>query len=268
MFNFLKKRVILELPTEKIVRYRIVQINSRNIKWYISDLEVKNNVARYRISNKVTNDSRVYSTSFGTGDGIIENMEKRILQKRVWAAVNFYINELPQCTLKWNIKKYYVSIKRYTLEINANFMNFINFIPVFRIDDIRNFGLPENEDVNDLDIIKKKIAITEEKLDKIFVENLIKENRYLENLDKITEEELQQEKKQKERIVKSKLINDYSVRKKKKKKGLFLRFLGYKKKESPAKKLEDEIKKENTELKKILEDYKEIDEMSKINLGK
>lgn len=267
MFNlFRKKEDIGSLTSsgEKIVRMRISQINSRNISWYVSDLEIKDNVVKYRVSNKITNEGKKYSASFINGDNIIENIEKRILQKRVERAVNEYIEELPKTDGKnWNIKKYYINFQRYTLEIKANFTRFINFVPIYRKLDIRNFKLAEKTEENDYLIIKDTININVSKINKIFIEELKKEGTYLEKLENETVEEMIKEQKNKEQILKTKSINDYVKKEKYHKRKAVLKFFGFGKKEKVK-----EVKKEEVSREEIENIQEEIDKMAEVHLEK
>lgn len=270
MFNFLKKEK--NIISEKVIRRRIVELNSRDTGILVSGLEISKTV-KYRLSIAGTNNFVVKEIKkFSITDDIIFSIERDILRERIKKAANIVFATIPKIgekvidgeTLYWKIEKIEIQFKDSSFKIFAKFSRFDEEIELRRIENIFKFGFSENVTENDIKIFEENAKLSYDNINRKFTRQIELRNRKLKKLSEVKEE------KPKEKIIQKETLNDFSLKKETKpKKKLFL-FFSKKKKEKEKKKEIPEKKEKDSldeELEKSFDEIMELypKELDKLN---
>lgn len=270
MISFLKKDK--SIISEKIIRKRIAELNAGKTGILVSGF-VLGETAKYRISSEGNNISVLKELKkFKTNDDIIFSIERNMQRERIRHAAEIVFGTMEKTgekiidgeTVYWKIEHMSLKFSGESCIILAHFSRFDNPVEVWKIEDVSKFGF-NSDPSKDIKVFEEKTKMTSENLNRKFVRELELEKRRIKKLGEVKEEK---PKEKEEKILKPKMVNDFSSKSEEKQKETFFsKFFGKNKekarKEVPKK--DDGVSKEDIEksFDEIMELYpKELDRIN------
>lgn len=270
MISFFKKDK--SIISEKIIRKRIAELNARKTGILVSSF-ILGETAKYRISSEGNNSSVLKEVKrFKTNDDIVLSIERDMQRERIRQAAEIVFGTMEKTgekiidgeTVYWKIEHMSLKFSGKSCIILAHFSRFDNPVEIWRIEDVNKFGFT-SESSKDIKIFEEKTKMTSENLNRKFVKELELEKRRIKKLGEIKDEK---PKEQEEKILKPKMVNDFSSKSEEKRKETFFPKLFRKNKEKAKKevpKKDDTVTKEDIEksFDEIMELYpKELDRIN------
>lgn len=271
MFDFLKKEK--KVVSEKVLRRRITELNSRDTGILVSGLDVKETI-KYRLS--VAGSNRYITKEikkFNNTEDIMTIIERDILRERIKKAAFSVFSSLQKTgekvidgeTLYWKIENVEMKFENFSYKILAKFSKFDEPVELRKVENIFEIGFPENGTENDIKIFEENAKLSYDNINRKFTRQIELRSRKLKKLSEVKEEST------KEKFIQKKTINDFSIKEEKKDKKSFLDFLKtkktqkIKKDEKAPEKIETEDKDDELEksFQEIMELYpKELDKLN------
>ena len=270
MISFFKKDK--SIISEKVIRKRIAELNAGKTGILVSSF-VLGETAKYRISSEGNNSSVLKELKkFKTNDDIIFSIERDMQRERIRHAAEIVFGTMEKTgekiidgeTVYWKIEHMSLKFSGKSCIILAHFSRFDNPVEVWKIEDVGRFGF-NSDPSKDIKVFEEKTKMTSENLNRKFVRELELEKRRIKKLGEVKEEK---PKEKEEKILKPKMVNDFSSKSEEKQKETFFsKILGKNKekakKEAPKK--DDGVSKEDIEksFDEIMELYpKELDRIN------
>ena len=269
MINLFKKD--RNIISEKVIRKRISELNALNTGILVSGF-VLGETAKYRISSERNKSSSLKEIKkFQTNDDILFSIEREVQRERFRRAAEVVFASMDKTgekiingeTFYWKIEQMSLKFSGRSCSVLAHFSRFDNPVEIRKIEDINKFGFDENP-TNDIKIFEEKAKINSENLNRKFARELELEKRKLKKMADVKDEKPKEEK-----ILKPKMVNDFSNNiEEKPKENFFSKLLGKgkeKTKKETAPKKDDGVSKEDIEksFDEIMELYpKELDRIN------
>lgn len=269
MINLFKKD--RNIISEKVIRKRISELNALNTGILVSGF-VLGETAKYRISSERNKSSSLKEIKkFQTNDDILFSIEREVQRERFRRAAEVVFASMDKTgekiingeTFYWKIEQMSLKFSGKSCSVLAHFSRFDNPVEIRKIEDINKFGFDENP-TNDIKIFEEKAKINSENLNRKFARELELEKRKLKKMADVKDEKPKEEK-----ILKPKMVNDFSNNvEEKPKENFFSKLLGKNKekvKKETASKKDDGVSKEDIEksFDEIMELYpKELDRIN------
>lgn len=271
MFDFLKKEK--KVVSEKVLRRRITELNSRDTGILVSGLDVKETI-KYRLS--VAGSNRYITKEikkFNNTEDIMTIIERDILRERIKKAAFSVFSSLQKTgekvidgeTLYWKIENVEMKFENFSYKILAKFSKFDEPVELREVENIFEIGFPENGTENDIKIFEENAKLSYDNINRKFTRQIELRSRKLKKLSEVKEEST------KEKFIQKKNINDFSIKEEKKDKKSFLDFLKTKKTQKTKKdeKVPEktEIEDKDDELEKSFQEIMELypKELDKLN---
>ena len=258
--------------SEKIIRKRIAELNARKTGILVSSF-ILGETAKYRISSEGNNSSVLKEVKrFKTNDDIVLSVERDMQRERIRQAAEIVFGTMEKTgekiidgeTVYWKIEHMSLKFSGKSCIILAHFSRFDSPVEIWRIEDVNKFGFT-SESSKDIKIFEEKTKMNSENLNRKFVKELELEKKRIKKLEKVEDEK---PKEQEEKILKPKMVNDFSSKSEEKRKETFFSKLFRKNKEKAKKevpKKDDTVSKEDIEksFDEIMELYpKELDRIN------
>lgn len=270
MISFFKKDK--SIISEKVIRKRIAELNAGKTGILVSSF-VLGETAKYRISSEGNNSSVLKELKkFKTNDDIIFSIERDMQRERIRHAAEIVFGTMEKTgekiidgeTVYWKIEHMSLKFSGKSCIILAHFSRFDNPVEVWKIEDVGRFGF-NSDPSKDIKVFEEKTKMTSENLNRKFVRELELEKRRIKKLGEVKEEK---PKEKEEKILKPKMVNDFSSKSEEKQKETFFSKIFGKNKEKAKKeapKKDDGVSKEDIEksFDEIMELYpKELDRIN------
>ena len=270
MISFFKKDK--SIISEKVIRKRIAELNAGKTGILVSSF-VLGETAKYRISSDGNNSSVLKELKkFKTNDDIIFSIERDMQRERIRHAAEIVFGTMEKTgekiidgeTVYWKIEHMSLKFSGKSCIILAHFSRFDNPVEVWKIEDVGRFGF-NSDPSKDIKVFEEKTKMTSENLNRKFVRELELEKRRIKKLGEVKEEK---PKEKEEKILKPKMVNDFSSKSEEKQKETFFSKIFGKNKEKAKKeapKKDDGVSKEDIEksFDEIMELYpKELDRIN------
>ena len=269
MINLFKKD--RNIISEKVIRKRISELNALNTGILVSGF-VLGETAKYRISSERNKSSSLKEIKkFQTNDDILFSIEREVQRERFRRAAEVVFASMDKTgekiingeTFYWKIEQMSLKFSGKSCSVLAHFSRFDNPVEIRKIEDINKFGFDENP-TNDIKIFEEKAKINSENLNRKFARERELEKRKLRKMADVKDEKPKEEK-----ILKPKMVNDFSNNvEEKPKENFFSKLLGKgkeKTKKETAPKKDDGVSKEDIEksFDEIMDLYpKELDRIN------
>lgn len=269
MINFFKKD--RNVISEKVIRKRISELNALNTGILVSGF-VLEKTAKYRISSERNKSSTLKEVKkFQSNDDILFSIEREVQRERLRRAAEIVFASMDKTgekiidgeTFYWKIEQMSLKFSGKCCTILAHFSRFDNPVEIKKIEDINKFGFNDNP-TNDIKIFEEKAKINSENLNRKFARELELEKRKLRKMADVKDEKPKEEK-----ILKPKMVNDFSNNvEEKPKENFFSKLLGKgkeKTKKETVPKKDDGVSKEDIEksFDEIMDLYpKELDRIN------
>ena len=270
MISFFKKDK--SIISEKVIRKRIAELNAGKTGILVSSF-VLGETAKYRISSEGNNSSVLKELKkFKTNDDIIFSIERDMQRERIRHAAEIVFGTMEKTgekiidgeTVYWKIEHMSLKFSGKSCIILAHFSRFDNPVEVWKIEDVGRFCF-NSDPSKDIKVFEEKTKMTSENLNRKFVRELELEKRRIKKLGEVKEEK---PKEKEEKILKPKMVNDFSSKSEEKQKETFFSKIFGKNKEKAKKeapKKDDGVSKEDIEksFDEIMELYpKELDRIN------
>ena len=274
MFDFLKKEK--KVVSEKVLRRRITELNSRDTGILVSGLDVKETI-KYRLS--VAGSNRYITKEikkFNNTEDIMTIIERDILRERIKKAAFSVFSSLQKTgekvidgeTLYWKIENVEMKFENFSYKILAKFSKFDEPVELRKVENIFEIGFPENGTENDIKIFEENAKLSYDNINRKFTRQIELRSRKLKKLSEVKEEST------KEKFIQKKNINDFSIKEEKRDKKSFLDFFKTKKTQKNQKTKKDakvpekiETEDKDDELEKSFQEIMELypKELDKLN---
>ena len=270
MISFSKKDK--SIISEKIIRKRIAELNAGKTGILVSSFAL-GETAKYRISSEGNNSSVLKELKkFKTNDDIILSIERDMQRERIRHAAEIVFGTMEKTgekiidgeTVYWKIEHISLKFSGKSCIILAHFSRFDNPVEVWKIEDVGKFGF-NSDPSKDIKVFEEKTKMTSENLNRKFVRELELEKKRIKKLGEVKEEK---PKEKEEKILKPKMVNDFSSKSEEKQKETFFSKIFGKNKEKAKKevpKKDNGVSKEDIEksFDEIMELYpKELDRIN------
>lgn len=269
MINFFKKD--RNVISEKVIRKRISELNALNTGILVSGF-VLEKTAKYRISSERNKSSTLKEVKkFQSNDDILFSIEREVQRERLRRAAEIVFASMDKTgekiidgeTFYWKIEQMSLKFSGKCCTILAHFSRFDNPVEIKKIEDINKFGF-NDDPTNDIKVFEEKAKINSENLNRKFARELELEKRKLKKMADVKDEKPKEEK-----ILKPKMVNDFSNNvEEKPKENFFSKLLGKSKektKKETVPKKDDGVSKEDIEksFDEIMDLYpKELDRIN------
>ena len=208
MFDFLKKEK--KVVSEKVLRRRITELNSRDTGILVSGLDVKETI-KYRLS--VAGSNRYITKEikkFNNTEDIMTIIERDILRERIKKAAFSVFSSLQKTgekvidgeTLYWKIENVEMKFENFSYKILAKFSKFDEPVELREVENIFEIGFPENGTENDIKIFEENAKLSYDNINRKFTRQIELRSRKLKKLSEVKEEST------KEKFIQKKNIND------------------------------------------------------------